>query len=309
MLILARHCQDDPTGRALAGRLTIPLEMGNVCMHQMPGIAIQDHMLPGRDLGEKFANAASFGFDGVELTIAGALDVDKLIAQVFRASDDSGIAIAALCTSADHDPLHPVSIFRKRRFAALTTLLQAADTLGATGVVSVPLRPGLEPYEDDDPNIAIQTLTEEAIEVFQEWAVMLPDSGTAALFLEPLNRFEAKFLTRVGQAAAIARRIDSPRVRVLGDTFHMNIEEENAAGALSGAGALLGHIHLAENTRLLPSTGAFRFDEVFGALREIGYRGWLSLECFPPPGSPLMRDPEMELSATVGFLREQWLGR
>lgn len=277
-------------------------------MHQMSGIAIQDHMLPGRDLGEKFMNAAAFGFDGVELTLAGVRDVDKLVAQALRASNDSGLAVSALCASPEHDPLHPVSIFRKRRFAMLTTLLEAAEAVGATGVVSVPLRPGLEPYEEDDPSIAIQTLTEDAIDDYGEWAAMLPEAGTVSVFLEPLNRFEATFLTRVGQAAAIARRIDSPRVQVLGDTFHMNIEEENPAGALSGAGALLGYMHLAENTRLLPGTGAFRFHEVFGALRDIGYRGWLSLECFPPAGRPLMRDAETELPATVGFLHQQWLG-
>jgi sugar phosphate isomerase/epimerase len=274
----------------------------------MPRIAIQDHMLPGRDIEERFANAAEFGFDGIELTLAGDTDLEKLVTRARRAAGESGVAVASLCTSGDHDPLHPVSILRKRRFAGLTTLLEAANALGASGVVSVPLRPGLVPYEDD-PNEAIHALTEDAVEAFRAWAETLPDSGNAALFLEPLNRFEAKFLTRVGQAAAFARRIDSPRIRVLGDIFHMNIEEENAAGALTGAGSMLGHMHLAENTRLLPGTGAFRFGEVFDALKEISYRGWLALECFPPLGRALIRDPAVELPATLAFLRMQWAGR
>lgn len=278
-------------------------------MVSMPRIAIQDHMLPGRDLDERFANAAQYGFDGIELALAVDTNIEKLVQQAGRASEKSGVAVASFCTSEDHDPLHPVSVLRKRRFTALATLVEAADALGASGVVSVPLRPALGPYEGVDPADAILALTEDAIECFGEWAVTLPGTGSAAVFLEPLNRYEARFLTRVGQAAAIARRIDSPRVRVLGDVFHMNIEEEDIHGALDGAGPMLGHMHVAENTRLLPGTGAFGFAGAFQVLREVGYRGWLALECFPPPGRPLMRDPDVELPATVAFLREQWLGQ
>lgn len=275
-------------------------------MFTMPRIAIQDHMIPGRDLNERFAEAARFGFDGVELALSATTDLSALIKDARQASLHSGVAVAALCTSSDHDPLHPIAALRKRRFATLSSILEAAESLDASGVVSVPLRPGLIPYQDADPQAAIRALTEDAIEAFREWAANLDDSGSATVFLEPLNRFEAKFLTRVGQASAVARRIDSPRVRVLGDAFHMNIEEEDGPGALMGADSLLGHIHLAENTRMLPGTGSYRFLEMFRALQEIGYRGWLSLECFPPAGRPLMRDPESELPSSVAFLRDQW---
>lgn len=274
-------------------------------MRTMPGIAIQHQMLPGRDLDEKFTNAARYGFDGIEVAVAVDADLKDLVACLRHATDQSGVAVASFCTSGDHDPLHPVPTIRKRRFAGLTSLLAAADALGASGVVSVPLRPGFGAYEGEPAAVALPGLTDDAVDAFGTWASTLPD-GEASVFLEPLNRFEARFLTRVGQAAAIARKVDSPRVRVLGDVFHMNIEEENPEGALRGAGSLLGHMHVAENTRLLPGTGVFDFAGMFNALQEIGYRGWLALECFPPAGRSLMRDPEMELPATIAFLREQW---
>lgn len=275
-------------------------------MRSMPGVAIQHHLLPGRDLNERFANAARYGIDGIELVISAGADLETLVTCAQDASAQSGVAVAAFCTSEEHDPLHPVSIIRRRRFDALTTLLAAADALGATGVVSVPVRPGLGVYEGEEPAQAIAALTEDAIDAFGEWAANLPGSEGGAIFLEPLNRYEAQFLTRVGQAAAIARRIDSPRIRVLGDAFHMNIEEESIPRALEGAGSLLRHIHLADNTRMLPGTGGFDFRGMFRMLGDIGYGGWLSLECFPPADRPLMRDPEIELPATIAFLRHQW---
>ena len=49
--------------------------------------------------------------------------------------------------------------------------------------------------------------------------------------------------------------------------------------------------------QLLPGTGHIDFAAVFGALREIGYDGWLTLEC------RLRGAPETALPETTRFLR------
>lgn len=275
-------------------------------MPSMPNIAIQHFLLPGRDLDERFANAARFGFDGIELAVSWGADLEKLVWCAEYASRQSGVAVSSFCTSGVHDPLHHDPLERTRRFGMLSELIAAADALGAAGVVSVPVRPGLGAHDGADPFAAIPMLTEEAVDAFGAWAATLPASGSAALFLEPLNRYEARFLTRVGQAVEIARRVDSPRIKVLGDVFHMNMEEDDPAIALRDAGVLLGHVHVADNTRLLPGTGNLDFSRVFGSLQGIGYTGWLALECYPPAGRMLVQNPDIEIPASVAFLREQW---
>lgn len=268
-------------------------------------LAIQTSMLPGEALDEKFHHAAAHGFDGVELNIPADADLGAIVRAADAASRQHGVPVSSFCTTGQHDPLQPDAGERARRFAVLTELIEAADALGAAGVVSVPLRPALGAYDRGDAASGIAALTDDAVAAFGGWAASVP-SGTAAVFLEPLNRYEARFLRRVEQAAEIARRIDSPRVRALGDTYHMNIEEADPGAALREAGALLGHIHAADNTRFLPGAGCLDFQRIFGALREIGYAGWVALECAVPPGQVLMTDPATELPATVAFLRDQW---
>ena len=45
----------------------------------------------------------------------------------------------------------------------------------------------------------------------------------------------------------------------------------------------LGYFHLADNSRWYPGSGQLDFKKQFEALEEIGYDGYLSIECFPRP--------------------------
>ena len=59
------------------------------------------------------------------------------------------------------------------------------------------------------------------------------------LAVEPLNRFETDFLSTVTQGLELLRRVDSPAVGLLLDTFHMNMEEPSLPQATLSAHALL----------------------------------------------------------------------
>lgn len=261
-------------------------------------IAIQTVLLPGRDLHEQFANAARFGFDGVEVTIGPDFDLGHRFADVDAAAKASGLPVAAICTHSIHDPLVPEPSDRARQFEGLTEVLAMAEALGAAGVVSVPVRP---PHEF--PGLDDAALMDIAIASFREWAGRLP-AGNAKLFLEPLNRYEASFLRRVEQAVELARAIDHPRVMALADIFHMNIEETDLAAPLLDAGALLGHVHVADNNRYQPGAGMLDFGPPMRALSQMGYDGYVSLECWQPDGAIILGDPETALPATIKLLRD-----
>lgn len=273
-----------------------------------PQFSVQTVLLPGRDLSEQFANAAAWGYDGVEVAIGPAFDLGARLPELRRASERAGIPVAAICTHPMHDPLHPDQHEQRRRLAALTEILAQADEIGAAGVVSVPLRPGAA-FPGPDAPIADENIVptasidlDYAAQVLGEWATTLPP-GTSRLFLEPLNRFEARLLNRVGQAVELARRSDHPRVVALADLFHMNIEEASMRDPLIEADALLGHVHIADNNRLEPGAGCMDFRVPLAALREIGYSGWVSLECFGP-GGPVTRPASASLPRAVALLRQ-----
>lgn len=265
-------------------------------------IGIQTSRLPGNTLEEQFAVAKRVGFDSVEVNIGPAFNLSERFDEVERAMDASFVPVCAICTHSIHDPLQPDQAERENRFAGLTELLRLADELGAAGVISVPVRRPVTFAGFADPDRELPVF---AAETFSAWAATLP-AGRSAVFLEPLNRYEATFPRRVEQAVDLAAAVDHPRVSVLADLFHMNIEEANMAKPILAAGQRLGHVHIADNNRLQPGAGCLDFQKPFSALKQIGYEGYLSIEC-SALGGPLARHgAEAMLRETVRYLREHW---
>jgi sugar phosphate isomerase/epimerase len=65
----------------------------------------------------------------------------------------------------------------------------------------------------------------------------------------------------------------------MGDLFHMNIEEDDLGESIRRAEDYLAHIHLADSNRAHPGAGHTDFAPAFGALREIGFDGYMAMEC------------------------------
>ncbi|MGC8795173.1 MAG: sugar phosphate isomerase/epimerase family protein, partial [Bryobacteraceae bacterium] len=118
-----------------------------------------------------------------------------------------------------------------------------------------------------------------AVEGYRELGPVL-DAHGVTLAIEPLNRFETYFLNTVADAIALVDEVGHPRVGVLLDTFHLNIEEKDLGAAYRLAGPRLKHVHACENDRGTPGTGHVEWEAVFAALRDVGYDGWLTIESF-----------------------------
>jgi sugar phosphate isomerase/epimerase len=257
-------------------------------------LGVQTQLLPGKDLAEKFANAAAYGYDGVEINVGPAFDLGDNLMELKAASQNSGLPICAICTHSMHDPFLPDLAERRQRFAGLALLLEQADELGAGGVVSVPVRP---PHTYGDASWEDQA--DDFVAAASEWAATLP-AGNAQVYLEPLNRYETKFLNRVEQGADLAARINHPRVAALADLFHMNIEEAHMGKPIVASAAQLRHVHIADNNRLEPGGGCLDIATSFAALSQIGYAGFVTLEC------RLSGPADETLPASARYLRGLW---
>ncbi len=137
--------------------------------------------------------------------------------------------------------------------------------------------------------------TEVLTSVEQEWewsvegmrALATQADGTCRLAVEPWNRYETHLINTLGQAVELAVAIDHPAVCVMGDTFHMGIEESDPFGALHRAAPHLGHMHLADNTRAAPGTGTVDFAPYIRTLIDIDYPATVTFELFPAKARPL----------------------
>ncbi|MBQ3575184.1 MAG: sugar phosphate isomerase/epimerase [Clostridia bacterium] len=108
--------------------------------------------------------------------------------------------------------------------------------------------------------------------------------------LEVLNRFEGYMLNTCAEACQFVDEVGLPNVRVMLDTFHMNIEEDDLAEAVRLAGKRLGHFHTGECNRRVPGKGRTPWREIGQALREIGYDGTVCMEPFVKMGGEVGRD-------------------
>ncbi|GAA1894570.1 sugar phosphate isomerase/epimerase family protein [Asanoa iriomotensis] len=241
-------------------------------------LAAQERMLDGDTLEEKYAFALSVGFDGIELSGQGG-GVLAGRADELRRARAAGVAMPSAVVArvpflGDFDPSR-----RRAAISELSELLRALPHAGAAGIVS-PNAFGV--FSKRLPPFAVPRPDEESrallVAALREVAVVGEECG-AAVFLEPLNRFEDYLVNTLAQAAEIADEVASPAVRLVADTFHMSIEESDIGAAIRAAGARIGHVQLGDSNRLEPGAGHYDWDETLTALEDIGYDGWLAMEC------------------------------
>lgn len=108
--------------------------------------------------------------------------------------------------------------------------------------------------------------------------------------LEPINRYEVNNINTVGQCVDFINEYDLPKIKILADTFHMNIEDASVQDSIIKAGSMIEHIHIADSNRLVPGKGHFDFDSFLGALKEINYKNYLNVEAFS--GDDILKNSE-----------------
>jgi D-psicose/D-tagatose/L-ribulose 3-epimerase len=218
--------------------------------------------------------SAQMGFEGVEIFIDEPAKIDT--AGIKQAVEDNGLGIT--CCSIVGPDRHIVSEDPKIRQNAkdyIKAAIEVSNTVGSS-IFCGPLYAGVgvlvgRPPNDQEWAWAAEGLAEAAKEA---------EGAGVTLCLEPLNRFETYVINILGDAVKMAKEINSPNLKVMGDTFHLNIEEKSIGDALRGAGDLLCHMHCCGNDRGAPGNGHVPWDDVFGALRDVEYSGWLTIESF-----------------------------
>jgi D-psicose/D-tagatose/L-ribulose 3-epimerase len=108
--------------------------------------------------------------------------------------------------------------------------------------------------------------------------------------VEVVNRFEQFLLNTAEEAVEYVDRVGSPNLRILLDTYHMNIEEDSFEKAIKTAGKLLGHLHTGESNRKPPGRGHIPWKEIGAALKKVEFQGWVVMEPFLMPGGEIGRD-------------------
>ncbi len=90
------------------------------------------------------------------------------------------------------------------------------------------------------------------------------------------------FLEFTQMGAEMCRLINSPRIKLLYDVYHMQLNEGCICDTISAYSDQFGHVHVADAPgRHEPGTGEINYKKVISHLKECGYTGFVGYELFP----------------------------
>jgi hydroxypyruvate isomerase len=122
--------------------------------------------------------------------------------------------------------------------------------------------------------------TANVIENLKACAEVCEPAGLV-MVLEPLNPRDhpGLFLTKVAQAYAICRAVDSPSCKILNDLYHQQVTEGNLIPNIDQAWDEIAYFQVGDNPgRCEPTTGEINYLNVFRHLHNKGYTGVIGME-------------------------------
>lgn len=220
---------------------------------------------------KRISRAARIGFDLVTVTIdilfyPSKADQQKILdtaeKENMKLNYSGGYAPNMdICSDSAEDRKRGIDLMQ-HIIRQLADLQEGAELAGAlTGV----MRDSLKERGKDK-------CWDHCVESMKEIIKPAEDNGVLVSF-EVLNRFEHFLINTCDDALRFIEAVGSPNLKMLLDTYHMNIEEESLGKAIVKAGDNLGLFHIGENNRHVPGRGHIPWDEVVGALKAIDYTG------------------------------------
>lgn len=223
---------------------------------------------------------AKYGYDAIELVGEPA---QHDTAEVRRLCADAGIAVSSICSIFFGPERDLVALDPGMRRKGVEYAKSVVDFAAETGAPTVNLAPSpvgkLAPVGDrqQEWDLALESLTEIA-----DYA----ERASIRTCLEPWNRYETYFINRLDQALELAQAVGHANLGVMGDSFHMNIEDVEIAGSYRKAGDRLFHVHFADSQRAAPGAGHIDFAPLVQALIDIDYKGYIAFELLPAAADP-----------------------
>jgi sugar phosphate isomerase/epimerase len=264
-------------------------------------LACSTQIVPGNSISEKAKKALSYGFEGLEIRLLEHEVNPKKIKEIKSALDDNGIPASSFVMPGEFygTPLVNRDVLEKK-IVLSKKALDTAALLGCPTIVcpeynaqnplplwNHPVRPTEEEH----------ALLIEYLSVIAEYAEQL----NVIALVEPINRYETHFYYTLSDGKKIIDEIGKASLCLLADFFHMNLEEANMPESILACGSYIRHVQLGDSNRLLPGQGHTDFRSAFAALKEIGYKWYMALEC------SVIGNPDIVLPECVKFLKKEML--
>jgi sugar phosphate isomerase/epimerase len=258
--------------------------------------SIREEMAPGSSVTERFENLARMGFAAGEINLSCRREN---VEEIKAASKATGL-VPNIMQSRELAILDARAPQRQATIEAVKEALTLCAEVGGVGTVMVPLLGNQMRVPDLSPlHTQAELEFELLVTILREQLAPHAEKCGTSVIIEPLNRYEQAWPCTLAQGVDICEAVNSPKVAIMADFFHMAIEEADIAASIRKAGKWIRYVHLADSQRLLPGYGHTQFGEALRAFQEIGYDGFMGFECGIPG------DPFMELPKAMRYLEAQ----
>lgn len=228
---------------------------------------------------QRFQAAKNAGFSHVEFWDWRNKDLDEISAL----AADSGIGLCGFNGDADYSLIDPSH--KKQYLDCLEQSLEAAKKIGAMSVTihSNALGEGgvvVNHYSELSDTTKLCSMYDTL-----QHCIPLAEKAGINLHLEALNvttDHVGNYLKSTQMGAEICRLLASPRLKILYDVYHMQLNEGSICDNLAKYIDQVGHVHVADAPgRHEPGTGEINYPYVLWRLEQLGYTGLIGYELFP----------------------------
>lgn len=161
---------------------------------------------------------------------------------------------------------------REAFLADIRDSIEPAKRVNATWMTVLPGR--------KDLRLDMGYQTANVIETFKQASAILEPHGLV-MVMEPLNFYNhpGLFLTKISQAYAICKAVDSPACKILFDIYHQQIQEGNLITNMEKSWEEIGYFQIGDVPgRKEPTTGEIHYKNVFSYIHEKGFEGIYGME-------------------------------
>jgi D-psicose/D-tagatose/L-ribulose 3-epimerase len=236
----------------------------------------------------------SVGYAGVEIPI---FNTDSHVWESWRKKLDE-LSLDRVAVTINGPDNQQISADASMRNSTLERNKRAVDCAAVIGskLLTGPFHSALGVFTGKAATEQERTWAKENLFALAEYA----QQYGIVLELEYLNRFESYLVTTSDELIQLVDDINHPNCKLMFDSFHANIEEQNIAAAIKKMAHRLVHVQLSENDRGILGRGHVNFKSILLALKEIDYNGMISVEAFSTKLSAAniwrkMFDNEMQL--------------
>lgn len=234
----------------------------------------------GQNFEEAFQKASELGFNGVEIAVRDPEDMN--LDNIKHLLNKYELEVSAIATGQGFtkDGLSFINKDPKireeavKRFNKSIKLAREFNTYVIIG--------GIRGISDENisDNTAAERIKECLFKVSEE-----ANKHSIDLLFEPINRYETTFGNSLAESLEFVRSLDCHNIKIMADTYHMNIEDVSFYDPVIEAGSLLQYVHFCDSNRMAVGYGNLNLQEFFKALKKINYQGYLCAEILPKPDS------------------------